>query len=87
MGKHFHKHEHCKHQVEYCPICDVCYCTLCGKEWGQPRYYYWRYSTPFYYRDNSTPEWSYTDDPNSTGVVKCSHTRGRHIPGSYKLDP
>lgn len=32
---HTHYHTHCKHDLSYCDHCDVCFCTKCGREWGQ----------------------------------------------------
>jgi hypothetical protein len=29
-----HEHGECKHDLKYCPICDVVYCAKCDKEWG-----------------------------------------------------
>ena len=38
---HNHNHNHCSHMVKYCQICDVAYCSKCGKEWRNgPQYYY-----------------------------------------------
>jgi hypothetical protein len=29
-----HNHSGCKHNcLNYCPICDIVYCSSCGKEW------------------------------------------------------
>ncbi len=29
-----HNHYHvCSHILNYCSICDIVYCSLCGKEW------------------------------------------------------
>ena len=42
-----HEHEECEHQLKYCKVCDVVYCTKCKKEWGQS-HYTWGYTTPTY---------------------------------------
>lgn len=31
---HNHFHNHCNHSLQYCGVCDVVYCTKCGKEWS-----------------------------------------------------
>ena len=31
---HNHKHDHCLHVIKHCALCDLAYCTKCGKEWG-----------------------------------------------------
>ena len=28
-----HNHDKCKHELEYCDICDVVYCEKCQREW------------------------------------------------------
>ena len=28
-----HNHYTCVHELRHCPICDIVYCTKCGKEW------------------------------------------------------
>jgi hypothetical protein len=33
-----HEHCECKHELKHCPVCDVVYCTKCGKEWGKTVY-------------------------------------------------
>lgn len=44
-----HSHHHgCKHDLKYCEVCDVVYCTKCGKEWGKTVFYY-SYSSPYVY--------------------------------------
>lgn len=30
-----HEHNACAHFLHYCAHCDVVYCTLCKREWGQ----------------------------------------------------
>jgi hypothetical protein len=36
-----HSHIHtCNHNLQYCAICDVVYCTICGKEWGTNYHWY-----------------------------------------------
>lgn len=42
-------HQHfqlCEHDVKYCAVCDVAYCTMCGEEWR--RYQYWQQWYPSY---------------------------------------
>lgn len=29
-----HNHSHCLHDLKYCEVCDVVYCTKCDREWG-----------------------------------------------------
>lgn len=42
---HKHKHKHCTHtNLKYCSVCDVAYCTDCGKEWVPE---YWTYTYPY----------------------------------------
>ncbi len=49
-GYHSHTHNHCNHDIAYCRVCDICYCTKCNREWGTKQYYvdtqprYWIYS-------------------------------------------
>lgn len=40
---HGHGHSHCDHEMAYCPICDVAYCTKCGREWGRRNTWYYTY--------------------------------------------
>jgi hypothetical protein len=49
-----HEHEYCgcNHVVKYCKYCDICYCTLCGREWG---FYIYRTTSPWY--PGTTPYW------------------------------
>ncbi len=72
MGKHTHKHNHCHcaHDVEYCPICDVCYCKKCGKEWGRYKYWY-TYTQPYIYPNIS---WEYNTISSGNTTVKCNHS-------------
>lgn len=37
-----HDHSICKHEIEYCSICDVCFCRKCKSEWS--RKLPWTYS-------------------------------------------
>lgn len=30
---HVHHHVNCVHFLEFCGVCDVCYCKNCGQEW------------------------------------------------------
>lgn len=58
-----HEHNHCKHKLEYCKVCDVVYCSECLKEWGTRKYYYQGY-----------PYWVYTGDGYKTTItVADSH--------------
>ena len=59
MAKEYHNHQpECKHSmVRYCPLCKVCYCPECGKEWNDIVYY-----TPY------TPQYPWTiDNPWTVG--------------------
>lgn len=33
---HEHCHGECQHELKYCAVCDVVYCSKCGREWGKP---------------------------------------------------
>jgi hypothetical protein len=61
-----HKHVHCEHEVQYCKVCDVCYCAKCGMEWKRnaPQ---WGYQEPFLgtLRGQAIP--------CSTDTVSCKH--------------
>ena len=57
-----HQHTHtCIHNLAYCSVCDAVYCTICGKEWGQPYRWYpctWQPYTGITY--NNLPGLTYT---------------------------
>lgn len=42
-GYHSHTHNHCNHDIAYCQICDICYCTKCNREWGRKVVYEYKY--------------------------------------------
>ena len=59
----------CKHELEYCPNCDVVRCKVCGKKWGEKEYvayplssepYDWRGPYRWYYSPNTgdSPKWN-----------------------------
>ena len=54
-----HNHVSCIHSVDYCAVCDVCHCRICGKEWRQS-YNNWVYY-PY------TPQWTGTDSVIARG--------------------
>jgi hypothetical protein len=54
-GYHTHMHNHCKHDfIKYCEHCDVCFCTKCGREWGQKVVYEYRYE-PYIWTYSGVP--------------------------------
>ena len=67
MGNH--NHNICNHNLKYCGHCDVVYCTICGREWGQQVI-----MNPY-----PAPQWPngpfYTGDGvTCADSVKCSHS-------------
>lgn len=56
-----HEHNECNHNLKYCSVCDVVYCTTCNREWRAYRFWGEPYIT--YTRD-----YSY-----STGTVIANH--------------
>jgi len=45
-----HQHFHmCEHNVKYCAVCDVAYCTMCGKEWHTYNYNWQWYPSAIHY--------------------------------------
>lgn len=38
-----HNHNHCHHDLKYCEVCDVVYCTKCSWEWGRRFVADWTY--------------------------------------------
>jgi hypothetical protein len=69
-----HEHDYCgcSHIVAYCKHCDVCYCTLCGREWGFRTY---RTISPWY-PNTTTPYWgtiTYNSPTNTSGSVAINH--------------
>jgi hypothetical protein len=34
-----HEHKECEHKLDYCKVCRVAYCKLCGKQWYEYVYY------------------------------------------------
>jgi hypothetical protein len=59
--------------VEYCEVCDVCYCTKCGEEWGkQNRWYY-------------SPMWGvdYTATVPNDGTIYYKDTAGEITGNSH----
>lgn len=69
-----HEH-HCKHEIGYCEVCDVCYCKKCKKEWGSHSWH-WYYSSP-YYSPTVYPSVTWTTSTSSSDVstfgTKCTH--------------
>ena len=69
MGEHTHNnHCHCAHEVDYCSICNVCFCKKCGQEWG--RYKYWFNTQPYVYPYTT---WE-TNTVSGTIEVSCNHS-------------
>lgn len=62
-----HTHCHCKHELKYCEVCGVVYCTKCGKEWTEK----FVYTYPNYTITTSPPNstWTY-----HSGNVMCTHS-------------
>ena len=65
---HIHKHEHCgcNHNLKHCRVCNVVYCTICGKEWG--RNHYWN---DYYWYTSAGNTW---DNTFTTTGGTCCHT-------------
>jgi len=81
-GYHSHVHNHCKHDIAYCQICDICYCEKCGREWGQkityttyaiePYIYTWTYRGIPYTVTYNNGDYSLTT--NNGTIVKDNST-------------
>ncbi len=75
-----HKHDHteCDHQLKYCTVCKVPYCTVCGKEWHN-------YNYSWAYQPYTTYVSSYNNNPALLQAVKkatlttscCTHDSGK----------
>lgn len=64
-----HEHNHCHHELKHCSICNVVYCTKCGKEWGGTNWYpYYPPLQPY------TPYWTTTGDIKFIDGTTTNHT-------------
>jgi len=57
-----HEHHDCEHQVKYCKVCDVAYCTKCGKEWKSQQYHWY------------LPQWTYTYSGGNYAITPTDST-------------
>lgn len=65
----YHNHQYCgcEHELHYCKICDVAYCSKCGKEW--------KYQTQWYTYPYVTYQYNSLTDGN-TEVTPHIHVGG-----------
>lgn len=63
-------HDHskcCDHDLKYCPVCDVAYCTKCGREW---------YGYKVTYSSTNAPEWVFPETTSGSSGVTISSVFG-----------
>ncbi len=78
-----HKHNHHKHNLEYCEQCKIVYCTTCDKEWrenptyttvypSQPASGTWINVIPYTFPVNTDIQFTWTgyvDTENMTSLI------------------